>query len=65
MLGAPVLKGQRASYIERQLAAFAQGIRRNDINEQMRTIAGQLTPDEMHALADYYGTAATAQAAMR
>jgi cytochrome c553 len=55
-LGAPALQGQHAAYIERQLAAFAQGIRQNDINEQMRTIAAQLTPDEMHAIAVYYGT---------
>jgi cytochrome c553 len=54
-LGAPALQGQHAAYIERQLAAFAQGMRQNDINEQMRTIAGQLTPDEMHAVAVYYG----------
>jgi cytochrome c553 len=49
------LQGQHAAYIERQLAAFAQGMRRNDINEQMRIIAAQLTPGEMHALAVYYG----------
>ena len=55
-LGAPALQGQHAAYLERQLAAFAQGIRQNDINEQMRTIAAQLTPDEMHAIAVYYGT---------
>jgi cytochrome c oxidase subunit I len=54
-LGAPALQGQHAAYIERQLAAFAQGIRQNDINEQMRTIAAQLTPDEMHAVSVYYG----------
>ena len=54
-LGAPPLRGQQAAYIERQLAAFAQGMRQNDINEQMRTIAAQLTPDEMHAVAVYYG----------
>jgi cytochrome c553 len=54
-LGAPALKEQRAAYIERQLAAFGQGMRQNDINEQMRTIAGQLSPDEMHAVAVYYG----------
>jgi cytochrome c553 len=35
------LQGQHAAYIERQLAAFAQGMRQNDINEQMRTIAKQ------------------------
>ena len=45
----------RAAYIERQLAAFAQGMRRNDINEQMRIIAAQLTPVEMHTLGVYYG----------
>jgi len=54
-LGAPALQGQHADYIERQLAAFAQGIRQNDIFEQMRMIAKQLTPDEMHAVATFYG----------
>jgi cytochrome c553 len=54
-VGAPPLQGQHAAYIERQLAAFAQGMRQNDINEQMRTIASQLTQEEMRALADYYG----------
>jgi len=33
------LKTQQPVYIERQLAAFAQGFRQNNINEQMRTIA--------------------------
>jgi cytochrome c553 len=33
-LGAPQLKTQQPTYIERQLAAFAQGFRQNDINEQ-------------------------------
>ena len=63
-LGAPSLKGQRPEYIERQLAAFAQGERRNDINLQMRTVAIELTPDEMHVIAQYYGTTA-ARAAER
>jgi cytochrome c553 len=56
-LGAPALRGQRPEYIERQLAAFAQGMRQNDINEQMRVIAQELTADEMHALAAFYGAA--------
>jgi cytochrome c553 len=30
-LGAPALRGQHADYIERQIVAFAQGMRRNDI----------------------------------
>lgn len=53
-LGAPALQGQHAAYIERQLAAFALGMRQNDINQQMRTIAKQLAPDEMHAIAAFY-----------
>ena len=64
-LGAPPLQGQHAAYIERQLAAFAQGMRMNDINEQMRTVAQLLTPDEMHALATYYGAEDTARTAAR
>jgi len=55
-LGAPPLTGQYAAYIERQLGSFAQGIRNNDIYEQMRAIARQLTPDEMKALAEFYGS---------
>jgi len=54
-LGAPALRGQQAEYIERELAAFAQGTRQNDINQQMRVIAHELTPSEMHAVAAYYG----------
>jgi cytochrome c553 len=54
-LGAPALHAQRAAYIERQLASFAQGLRHNDIYEQMRAIASQLTPDEMKAVAAFYG----------
>jgi cytochrome c553 len=64
-LGAPPLEGQHAPYIERQLAAFAQGMRQNDINAQMRTIAVQLTQDEMHAVAVYYGANGTAGLAQR
>jgi cytochrome c553 len=54
-LGAPPLAGQHAAYIERQLASFAQSIRTNDINQQMRVIAAELMPEEMHAVAVYYG----------
>ncbi|HUL41713.1 MAG TPA: c-type cytochrome [Burkholderiales bacterium] len=61
-LGAPALESQQPAYIEHQLAAFAQGIRRNDINEQMRTVAKQLTPVEMHVVAALYGSAGTVRA---
>lgn len=56
-LGAPALRGQHVAYIERQLGAFAQGMRRNDINQQMRVISNDLKPEEMHAVALYYGVA--------
>ncbi len=62
-IGAPPLGNQQADYIERQLASFAQGIRANDIGEQMRVIAKQLTPGEMHALASFYGSKETARMA--
>jgi cytochrome c553 len=53
-LGTPWLDGQSAVYIKAQLQAFASGTRRNDISEQMRNIARQMTPDEMIEAADYY-----------
>jgi cytochrome c553 len=63
--GAPPLQGQQPVYIEGQLAAFAQGMRQNDINLQMRTIAAQLKPEEMHDLASFYGGALNMQLARR
>jgi len=53
--GAPSLHGQKPEYLEHELAAFAQGKRSNDIHQQMRAIARQLTPEEMKALAQFYG----------
>lgn len=53
--GAPWLANQNAEYVLNQLEAFASGSRANDINMPMRTIAGLLTEDERHALAEYYG----------
>jgi hypothetical protein len=59
MAAAAVLSG-RASvlytpYIERQLGAFTEGMRHNDISEQMRAVAKELTLEEMHAVAIFYG----------
>jgi cytochrome c553 len=53
-LGTPWLDGQSAVYIKAQLQAFASGTRRNDISEQMRNIARQMTPDEMIEAANYF-----------
>jgi cytochrome c553 len=64
-LGAPALQGQQPDYIERQLAGFAQGMRENDINRQMRTIARQLKPEEMRAIAEFYGSGADTELAKR
>ena len=60
-LGAPALQQQRTPYIERQLGAFAEGMRQNDISEQMRTVAKELKPEEMHAVAVFYGAQGSEQ----
>jgi cytochrome c553 len=52
--GAPALQGQQRAYFEQQLQALAAGSRRNDISEQMRSVARQLTGSEIAALAAYY-----------
>ncbi len=53
--GAPTLATQNSAYILGQLEAFANKQRANDINVRMRSIAVQLTEEERHAVADYYG----------
>jgi len=53
--GSPWLDGQPAAYIKAQLEAFTSGARRNDISEQMRNIARRMTPEEIAAVAEYYG----------
>jgi cytochrome c553 len=55
-VGSPWLDGQSAIYIRSQLEAFARGTRRNDINEQMRNIARQMTPGEIEDAARYYAS---------
>jgi cytochrome c553 len=52
--GSPWLGGQSAVYIKAQLQAFAAGTRRNDISQQMRNIARQMTPEEIDQVARYY-----------
>jgi cytochrome c553 len=53
-LGTPWLDGQSAVYIKAQLQAFATGARQNDISEQMRNIARQMTAAEIDEAARYY-----------
>jgi cytochrome c553 len=52
--GSPWLGGQSAVYIKAQLQAFASGARRNDISQQMRNVARQMTPEEIEQAARYY-----------
>jgi cytochrome c553 len=52
--GSPWLGGQSAVYIKAQLQAFASGARRNDISQQMRNIARQMTTEEIDQVARYY-----------
>jgi cytochrome c553 len=52
--GSPWLGGQSAVYIKAQLQAFASGVRRNDISQQMRNIARHMTPEEIDEVARYY-----------
>lgn len=54
-IGVPSLATQNGDYVLDQLEGFARQTRANDINEPMRVIAGLLTEDERHALAEYYG----------
>jgi cytochrome c553 len=52
--GSPWLGGQSAVYIKAQLRAFASGARRNDISQQMRNIARNMTAEEIDQVARYY-----------
>ena len=54
--GAPELRGQQRAYLEQQLQAFKADRRRNDISEQMRSVARQLTDAEIAMLAAYYSS---------
>ncbi|KAA1176518.1 cytochrome c4 [Rhizobium tropici] len=54
--GSPWLEGQSAAYIKSQLVAFAGDGRRNDINQQMRNIARQMSAEEIDEAAAYFAT---------
>ncbi len=53
-VGASWLEGQPVTYLRAQLDAFANGTRRNDIDQQMRNVARGMTPDEITAASRYY-----------
>jgi cytochrome c553 len=54
--GAPELRGQQRAYLEQQMQAFKAGNRHNDISEQMRSVARQLSGEEIAMLAAYYSS---------
>jgi cytochrome c553 len=54
---APWLGGQSSVYLAAQMRAFASGARHNDINEQMRNVARQMSSAEIDSLAKYYAAA--------
>jgi len=45
--GAPELRGQQRAYLEQQMQDFKSTIRQNDISKQMRSVATQLTGEEI------------------
>lgn len=55
--GAPGLQGQQRAYLIQQMQALAAGSRHNDISQQMRSVARQLTGSEIAMLAAYYSNA--------
>ena len=49
----PRLGGQYAEYVAAQLQAFRSGVRANDPNGMMRSVASRLTDGQIRALAEY------------
>ncbi len=52
--GSAWLDGAPAAYLQAQLEAFAAGGRHNDISQQMRNVARNMTPAEITLAAHYY-----------
>ncbi len=52
---APAIVGQQPQYLEIQLSLFAQGIRSNDQDSTHRKIVGQLTPDQIRQISEFFG----------
>lgn len=49
----PKLSGQNTEYVVLQLQAFANGSRKNDLNNMMQNIAAKLSPEDSQAVASY------------
>lgn len=55
----PPIAGQHAAYTVSQLQAWKTGARTNDPQRLMKTVAENLTDDEIHAVAEYLATLGT------
>ncbi|PSV35661.1 MULTISPECIES: cytochrome c [unclassified Photobacterium] len=53
--GFPKISGQNAEYVKLQLEEFRSGVRANDMNAMMRSVAAKLSDDEINALSQYVG----------
>lgn len=54
--GFPALAGQQPDYLFSQLAAWHAGERKNSPQSLMDDIAQRMSPEDMRAVADYFGT---------
>jgi cytochrome c553 len=54
---APLLQGMPEAYLREQLTAFSKGERHNDINEQMRNIARNMSDAEIGEAARFFASA--------
>ena len=62
---APWLYGQHRDYLYKQLQDFKSGSRDNDDRSVMRQMAGQLSDEDMQALADYLAASQPRQTAVK
>lgn len=51
--GFPLLSGQQAAYTLKQLMAFKEGKRRNDLQHIMQGISANMSQDDMEAVSHY------------
>ncbi len=49
----PSIHGQHSTYVAAQLRAYRKGERASDPNQMMRNVAGNLSDDQIDAVADY------------
>jgi cytochrome c553 len=56
----PALAGQHPQYFRKTMQAYASGQRDNDVYARMRSIAAELTEEEIEALGAYYGSLGSA-----